>query len=372
MRKKIFDLFLLLGFFSIWRLLIEAAVWLGVNNIYPRKDFMSHNSLWTNFDGSHYVVIAEQGYYPYQEAFFPLFPLLIRVLAPFLDWNYITAGLVIVHIAFLVALFLLWRLVKLDFGGKAAVWAVVFLLVFPTSFFFAQVYTESLFLALVLGSFLAARKGWWAVASLLGGLATATKFVGIFLLPALAWEWWEQRKLKSKNLKVKSIDKNVFWLLLIPLGLISYMVYLKITVGDPLTFIHVQSSFGANRTGGEIVWLPQVVFRYLKIFITVPWVEYEGRIAILEFFLFFFVGGLCLLSWKTVRKSYLIFSLLAIFVPTLTGTLLSVPRFVLVAFATFIALAIIKNTFLKASLAIVFFLLLVILTMMFTRGYWIA
>lgn len=355
--------------FIVWRLGLNLFAYIALQTIYLKRDFVG-SPLWANFDGVHYLAIAEGGYHQYQHAFFPLFPLLIRALEPAIGANYSKSGLLIVHGAFILSIFLFWKLVTLDFSSSIGRWAVVFLLVFPTSFFFASIYTESLFFLFAVSSFFAARRKRWFWASVLGAFAAATKFVGLALLPALIWEWWEQNKLKMKKEKLKIGD--FWWLFLIPLPLIGYMIYLYFSVGDPLAFIHAQPAFGANRSGGELIFLPQVLFRYLKIFATVSWVEYDMRIAFLEFFLFSFVLGLLVLSWKTMRKSYLIFSLLLILIPTLTGTLSSMPRYVLVIFPLYTILATLQNNFLKLSLCFSFLLLLAILTMLFIQGYFVA
>ena len=86
--------------------------------------------------------------------------------------------------------------------GLRAAW---FLLIFPTAYFLHIGYTESLFLALVLGSFLAARTDRWWLAGILGGLAALTRINGLVLIPALAAEAWlawdedPQHRLRGPN-----------------------------------------------------------------------------------------------------------------------------------------------------------------------------
>jgi len=75
---------------------------------------------------------------------------------------------------------------------------------------------------------------------------------------------------------------------------------------------------------------------------------------------------------KRIRISYLIFSFLAITIPTFTGTFSSMPRYVLVAFPLFIVLGLIKNKLMKIFLLSIFFLLLSIFTLLFTSGHWVA
>lgn len=330
-----------------------------------------------NFDGEHYLKIAEYGYGLYQQAFFPLFPLLIKYLSPLFFSNTLLAALCIVHVSFLITLVLLYKLVKIDWNEKTARFTILFFVFFPTSFFLLSVYTESFFLALIVGSFYAARKKNWLIAALLGILATGTKFIGIFLLPALMIEWYISNKITVQQLLSKKffLTRNalsLFFLCCIPLGLLSYMFYLYVSIGDPLAFIHTQSAFGANRTSGQIILLPQVVYRYIQIFLHVSPQQYTFWIALSEFLLFFFAFGMLLFFRKRIRLSYLSFSLFAILVPVLSGTFSSIPRYILVAFPLFIILALLENIKLKIGIIVTSMVLLIVLTMLFIQGYFVA
>ncbi len=176
-------------------------------------------SPWANFDGVYYLLIAEEGY-TVNAGFFPLFPLAINFIAsifgntlPFSEIQYFTA-LFLISIFFLISLILFYKLVRLDYKKHTAMWSFIFLLLFPTSFFFAAIYSESLFLLLLILSFYFARKRNWLLASIFAMLLTATRFVGIAILPALLYEFYIAEK---TLLKTKAIS-----LLTIPAGLIGY------------------------------------------------------------------------------------------------------------------------------------------------------
>ena len=124
--------------------------------------------IWDNWDASHYLRLAENGYVAAGDArvslvFFPLYPWLVRLVA-FVVQNYIAAALIVSGFASAATAVLLRRLACCDETEQVARNAVWFLLIFPTSFFLHVPYTESLFLALCLGCFLAARKSHWALA----------------------------------------------------------------------------------------------------------------------------------------------------------------------------------------------------------------
>ena len=99
-----------------------------------------------------------------------------------------------------------------------------YLALFPTSFYFSVVYTEGLFLLLTVSAFYCAQRGWWLPASLLGALSAATRFVGALLIIPLAYEWFQQ---KPRNWKYG------LTLLIIPCGLLAYMLYLQLNNGSP-------------------------------------------------------------------------------------------------------------------------------------------
>ena len=406
-------IFLLFAFFA-WRVWLQVFLWLGWF-VLPLKEillgggdkFFTRPGLWAwaNFDGEHYLAIAHHGYGNFEQAFFPFYPWLIKTLVfPFKQslFALLLSGLFISHLSFIIALFLFYLLIRFDYDKKIAQTAIFFLLLFPTSFFFGAVYTESLFLALILGSFYAARRGKWWIAGILGALASGTRLVGIFLLPALLVEWIQQDKLKNKqslllrnqiskikimyqNVKRKNIFEfytvilhfaflifNLLPILLMSLGLLYYMRFLSINYQDPLMFLHVQPVFGAQRVADKIILLYQVFWRYFKMIATTKidplyftvWLELLSAAL--------FLGLLVFAYLKKIRLSYLIFAVLAYITPTLTGTFSSMPRYVLVLFPCFIAMALIKNRIMKILLFTFYFLLLVVSTIFFTRGYWIG
>ena len=176
-----------------------------------------------------YREIAEHGYdRSSRDAFFPLYPLLARATGA----DFPLAGLLISNAALLIALWLLGA-IAMRSGGSAddASRAMFYLAFFPTSYFLSLPVTEGLFLALTLGATLLALQGRWLGAGVAGGLATATRFAGILLLPLLLLLPAERRRSR-------------FWLALVPCGLAAFMAHLYRVTGDALAFVHVQTQFG--------------------------------------------------------------------------------------------------------------------------------
>src|SRR5256714_3121558 len=193
---------------------------------------------WDRWDSGHFVEIATKGYdAPYRTAFFPLFPLLERALA-FLTHDPFAAGLIIANLAGLGMLTVLYRLVAGDFDAGLAYRTVLYFSVFPTAFFFAAAYNESLFLCLALLSFYYMRRGNWWLAGLFGFLASLTRSVGLFLLVPFFYEY-----LRQHQFKLRATHFDILGITGIPAGVGVFALYCYLRFRDPLAFSHAQGSW---------------------------------------------------------------------------------------------------------------------------------
>ena len=373
-------------------------------------------SRWWNFDGIHYLKIAADGYVGTGgvQAFFPLWPTILRAasgMSKMAGWQ---IGYVLnCFLSFSVVL-LFYQYFRLFFGGDkdSARRALLALLVFPTSFYLAAGYNESLFLVLLLVALIAyrRRKFIWVTIALV--LLCATRIVGIVavvaLLMAEGWHLFAAQKQKSeKQNVVKSVAKstkkvlNKFLPLLSiaagTLGLIAYMIYLHFAVDDALAFWRVQSGFGGGRST-DLVLLPQVVWRYGKMLLALTasgqLLSWRGWALAQELGVsLIFLGVLAVQLWQFLRQQVfthfkklkvnssstplpplelILFSIGAFLLPTLTGNFSSMPRYVLVCLAVFCAFAGLKNRPLRYILSIISALLLILNTALFIQAYWIA
>lgn len=137
-----------------------------------------------NWDGTWYSMIADQGYteqYSATAAFFPLYPWLMSWGHELTGLPVETVGWIVSRLAFLGALIFVSALVAGDFNISIARWTIVAIAVFPTSFFFGAIYTESLFLFLAALTLWAARKNDWLLAVVACVLAVLTRSAGIML-----------------------------------------------------------------------------------------------------------------------------------------------------------------------------------------------
>ena len=172
--------------------------------------------------------------------------------------------------------------------------------------------------------------------------------------------------------KKKTIE-GFLSILLTPLGLILYAVYNFVRWGNPLYFLQAQGELSNGRAVNSIILPPQLIYRYIKILFTVSPVQYDWWIALLEFGVFWFVAILVYVMWKQkIRLSYLIFAVLGMLIPIMSGTLTGFPRYILPLFPLFIAISGIKNKAFQILNVGISIILSFILLALFAQGYYVA
>jgi hypothetical protein len=141
---------------------------------------------------------AHPGWISVNNAFFPAYPLAMRALAWPLRPLGLTpvatvtlAGVLISLIGTLAAMIAIADLAASAAGAEPgeAIRAAAYLLLWPASFFLAQVYTEGMFLGLSFAALALARRKRWLWAGALAALATFTRSTGAILVLPLGWMW---------------------------------------------------------------------------------------------------------------------------------------------------------------------------------------
>ena len=148
---------------------------------------------WTTYDSLHFFQIAANGYTPENTVFFPLYPSCLRLFAP----NPVAMalwGVVVSNLCLLGSLYLFGRLTAEEYDEPTAARAVWLLAFYPTTAHCSAVYTESLFLVLLLGTFYALRKNSVLPAALCAAGAALTRNSGPVLALALVAEATRRRR----------------------------------------------------------------------------------------------------------------------------------------------------------------------------------
>jgi hypothetical protein len=215
----------------------------------------------TGSDSMYLLGIAAQGYHaePVHHffrdwAFFPLYPLVTRVVSILTLGDIALAGVLVANIAFVAALAVLYALTVRHLDHDRAVRSLAFVAFAPGAVAFAMAYTDSLFLLLAAGAFLAAeRRRWWLMA-LLYALATLTRLQGVLLAiplailianlgPAGPTAWRSAAGWRTSRMA---------WLAAGPAAFALFAAYLGVTFGDPLGMFTAQkawSEIGQEPTG---------------------------------------------------------------------------------------------------------------------------
>jgi hypothetical protein len=318
-------------------------------------------NVWGRWDAVHYLTIATQGYQGTDMAFFPLFPLLIRILGSLVG-NHLVAGLLISNASFFFGLLYLYKLLEHEYDRSVARRAIFYVSIFPSAFFFSAVYTESLFFMLTVASFYYMRSHRWWLAGAIGFFAALTRVEGVLLAVPFAIEWYLQYKPKLQQHLAELVPGA-----LIPLGLFTYMALLWVLVGDPLYFSHVQVHWNRHFAPP---WV-SVINSFHQILTATQGQTIANQAFQLSFT--FLMIGVLIVGWKQLRPSYLAYMALSILIPMSTSSLMSMPRFALVLFPMFAILARdgerpwVNNVILAFSLP-----LLGLFTVLFADWYWVA
>jgi Gpi18-like mannosyltransferase len=325
-----------LSVYILWRTLITSYVAF----VEPVIDKTKHSdTLYKRFfslliygwDGEHYTNIVQSGYKYPDQAFFPLWPLIIKLVTLTGIPQYV-ATVLLTTLFSITAVCLLYLLTTKLFGTAQAKKTLLLFCAFPSSFFLFANYTESLFLTLILATFICLENKSYYRAALFGALGTATRFTGIALTASF---------LCIKNLSLKT---KLALIGISICGLFSYMLYLKITVNDPLLFKNAQewwcNEHKINPKYVEFVCelkFPLITLLNFNSVITKRYMLPDYIIAII------FVG-LLIPTYKHLKLEYFVFAATNLLIPLTYGRIVSMTRFALVIFPVFLILPLVlKN-----------------------------
>ena len=201
------------------------------------------NPLWNHWDTRHYIGIAQEGYTSVGDerlrlVFFPLFPLLMRLLSPLTGGDVFLAGMVISRLCAMGCAALLYALGEQTYGAREARLAVAYFLLSPMSVFLNCCYTEALFICLTLGAIVLLRRGHPWLAALCGMGSALTRMpgaviAGLFLIAFLA-------EIPQRGLRPKRAARCLMQLLIVFGGLLIYWGINWAVTGDPLTYMTYQ------------------------------------------------------------------------------------------------------------------------------------
>lgn len=252
---------------------------------------------------------------------FPLYPLAVKG-ASWIFGDPAVAGLIVSQIALFLALALIYRLARHDLDQSGPTWAVWLFAVQPWTYAFSAIYSESLFLALTLAAVLAARRKRWLWAGVAGLFAALTRLPGVLVLIPVGLEYFRSRR--EERLR---IDGRVFWLGLIPLGLVLYFGYLWGLTGSPFAYFTAQAG-----------WHKQIVGPWVHVARWLAPGGFNGQ-ALFDLSVIAFMAGILVLGYRLVRRSYWIYMLAYVLVLVCSANLLGLSRYCAGLFPVYLVLA---------------------------------
>lgn len=292
---------------------------------------------WVAFDSAWYKLIAEQGYHytPGQQspvAFFPLYPLAIAAFMK-LGLSVYGAGILITLLCgpLAVVLFTAWARTRVD--ERTALHAGLLLALYPFAFYlYGVMYSDALFLLLLVSAFFLLEKGHLVPAVILGAIATAARPVAPAVVLGLL-----VRRLEWKRERGERWNLWDFLPVLSGLGFGLYLLYLDQKFGAPFAFVETQGSPGWDQAPGWRTWLK--LYWFHMVFFAGNNAEVVTRYlahALLTL-------GAIVLVWPTARRlgwGYAVFTLAIVGFPALgTKDFMGGGRYLISAFPLFLTVA---------------------------------
>ncbi len=291
---------------------------------WPREGPPTLATHFATWDDAHYLFLSEKGYQKGTAscAFYPLWPYLIRVCSWLTFGNHFVAGLLLANLLSAVAFLVFHYFVERHHGLPTANATVALLLAYPGAIFFSFIYTESLFLLLVVLFFLCLFAERYAWVGVIGFLLPLTKAVGVFcLFPLLLQLWLKRARWKEYLAYYGPI-----------LGYATYFGIMYSTTGNALEGFEAQRFYPNQPSVANIFDVPGFLSRLFM-----P-VRLHGMLdSALDRGLFLLLVACLYPIWK-LNKVYFVYACFIGLVPAASSWFLSYTRNVMMCFPLFIAL----------------------------------
>ncbi len=355
-------------------------------SVYLQDPFMNDQVSW---DSEYYVGIAVGGYndpkggretnpytghsIPRNDSFFPFYPYLMKGLAYPLSAigldpiaTATLAGLIISLLGTLAGMLALYDITKDYFDEDSRFRTAFYLLIFPSGFFLAQVYTEGLFIGLAFWSLALMKRKQWLWASVLAALAAWTRAHGAALALPLGVAWL--MAMDWRNFKTSFSWKWVAQGLCALLPLAAYSVWRYSPLGQGWAELQ-QFYFGRG-----LMTIQASIHSWTAAF---QYATQNSRHAGLIYFSIevFTVAVALLTSLALLRRDLLValFSLAVIVLSVFSGSAQSMARYMLIAPAIFISLSYLgKNKGFDRTWTLASLLLMGMSVMLFSFDMWVG
>jgi hypothetical protein len=380
---------------GIWLGVALTLVWAPLQDAETIPPFRAYDGLtdllfgaFAQWDAVWFIHIADFGYDSRQiTAFFPAYPAVIAAVS-LVTGSTIVAGVLVSLVAAAVAVLVLKRIAGSVLSRQGERDTILLLALFPIGYVFTAIYSDALFLALASGSFLAAQRRRGVLAGVLGAFAVGTRIMGLALVPALVVFLWPRRWTMREVARLAPV-------LLLPLALGAWALYLRDRFGDATVFVDAQASESWNRDVGTLgplsgVWesASQAWHGSLELLLHLPraqnapagyhqldvWAAWN----VVHFALLVAALALTWIAWRRLGPAFGLYSAavlaIAASAPAAFVPLVSFPRFLLSDFPLFLVLASLfeGRPRLRAAVLIAFAATSAVAAVAFSRSVWVA
>lgn len=349
---------------------ILVAVWTA--NVTATSPFSAEFvASWTRWDAEHYVLIAEQGYQSptvsseqlaFISRFPPLFSWAISLVHQASWLSAEASGIFLSNLFLFLSSLLIFRLGSLHLeSAEVGYWSVLFLNLFPTSYFASSSYSEAMFLFALALYFYSLKIGRsYTGLSLTFATATLIRSVGVLLYPAHIYLFWKEEKKSWKTITGLLFPGCVF---------LAHLAYVHLWRDMPGYLestekfsIQVFSRFPFSETFNAFSF----ALDYPEQLQNPDFLYGVGYNAL------FMVAGtaLTLYGLPKLFGAMNIFSITHVLFLSITGVMISGPRFFFVHLPIFLILAQLPSRLLKGMMAICFLVTLLVFSGRFVTGSW--
>jgi len=328
-------------------------------------------TLFHGWDSGWYLQIADKGYPAGIErnsngtlrqssyAFFPLYPSLSHMFATVLGINLVAVSIIVSNISLLLSGFLIYILTREKLGERFGLLVVKFLFLFPISYIYSAIQSESLFLCLFLAVFVALERKRFIIAGVAGYLLALTRSIGFLVFIPILYESLKFNRRIKKNCWGNWGGMLIATLLPI-LGILTFVFYSYARTGDPFIIFKIQEAWGKYLNFNPLVFLSSIDF-YRNSYLTFV----NGY--------FFLVILVCAVygcrGWKIGYKFIVwIYCIIYLITTTQSWHIFSYPRFVSILFPAFFTFAVIAGNSKRNNMILT---LVFIFTQIFMYSYWV-
>ena len=190
-------------------------------------------------------------------AFFPLFPLLLKIVAVLTPLSDALAGVAVSLAAGAVAVVMIHRTaLRLTGDPGRALRAVALFSFFPGSMVLSMPYSEGVMVALAAACLLALLEERWWTAGLCAALATASRASALALVPACLWQAVAAIRRDRRDRAPEAAHglprlRPLVAPLLAPLGTVAYFAFLRIRTGDFFAYPHAEAAWNSGLAYGR-------------------------------------------------------------------------------------------------------------------------